>query len=213
MKPGRTGDPATTSHPEEACASTATDGLQQGDEPPVGHYTRALHEALKRLANQFAPLGEGEAPQWQFLSRRPRKQRSPAKKQARPVEATEEWEGTLNQIFDAIESGKVTTIGLYLREAAGVLSRLAESLDPPQDSKGWRLEFVRKGRGRRRDNSVSSMFEESRRARELWEETRKASGQQESAIAALKGKTGRSRSSLFRAKQKTKRGTESHKKR
>ena len=212
MKPGKTGDPVTTSYPDEASASTATEALRQGNERPVGHYTRALREALKRLAYQFAPFDEGEA-QWQFLGHRPRKQRSPGTKQSRPVEATEEWEGTLDQICEAIENGKARSIGLYLREAAGVLSHLAESLDPPQDSKGWRLEFVRKGRGRRRDDSVSSMFEESRRARELWEETRKAGGQQESAIAALKGKTGRSRSSLFRAKQKTKRGTESHKKR
>ena len=55
---------------------------------------------------------------------------------------------------------------------------------------------------------MSRMFEESRRAMELWEETHKAGGQQELAIAELKGKTGRSCSLLLRAKQKTKRGPE-----
>ena len=95
------------------------------------------------------------------------------------MEVPEEWEGTLDQICEAIANGKVTTIGLYFREAAGVLSRLADVLDPPQDSKGWQLEFIRKGRGRPRDNSMSRMFEESRRAMELWEETHKAGGQQE----------------------------------
>ena len=192
MKPRRTGDPVTTSHPEEAS-------------PGVG-------QVLNLLADQLAPFDEGEA-QWQFLGHRPRKQRSPGTKQSRPVEVPEEWEGTLDQICEAIANGKVTTIGLYFREAAGVLSRLADVLDPPQDSKGWQLEFIRKGRGRPRDDSMSRMFEESRRAMELWEETHKAGGQQELAIAELKGKTGRSRSSLLRAKQKTKRGPESHKKR
>ena len=130
MKPRRTGDPVTTSHPEEACASTATEALRQGNERPVGHYTRVLREALKRLADQFAPLGEGEAPRWQFLCRCPRKQRSPGTKQSRPVEATEEWEGTLDQIFEAIENGKARSIGLYLRDAADVLNHLADSSIP-----------------------------------------------------------------------------------
>jgi len=212
VKPRKTGDPVTTPYPEEACASTATEALRQGNERPVGHYTRALHEALKRLANQFAPLDEGKA-EWQFLGPRPRKQRSPGTKQASPVEVTEEWEGTLDQIFEAIENGSPNTIGVYLREAAGVLGRLAESLDPPQNSKRPQLEFVRKGRGRPRDDSMTRMLEESKRESELREETRKAGGKVDSAIKALEGKPGRSRSSLFRAKQKAKRNVESHKKR
>ena len=107
MKPRKTGDPVTTSHPDEASASTATEALRQGNERPVGHYTRALREALKRLADQFAPFDEGEA-QWQFLGHRPRKQRSPGTKQSRPVEVPEEWEGTLDQICEAIANGKAT---------------------------------------------------------------------------------------------------------
>jgi hypothetical protein len=148
VKPRRTGDPVTTSHPEEACASTATEGLQQGNEPRVGYYARDLGQVLNLLADQFAPLGKGKA-EWQLLGHRPRKQRSPRTKQSSPVEVPEEWEGTLDQVFEAIANGKLTILGLYLREAAGVLSRLADSLDPSRNSKGWRLEFVRKGRGRR----------------------------------------------------------------
>ena len=42
LKPRKTGDPVTTSYPDEASASTATEALRQGNERPVGHYTRAL---------------------------------------------------------------------------------------------------------------------------------------------------------------------------
>ena len=95
-----------------------------------------------------------------------------------------EWEGNFLQIKEAIEQGKAETVGLYLRDAAEFLGRLAGLIDGQASSSDWRLEFRRKGRGRRSD-PVSRMLKDSRLAMELRFATLHA-GKQESALALLK---------------------------
>lgn len=200
MKSRKTADPVTIFNPEEACASFATDALKQGSEPPLGHYTHDLAEALKRLANQFDP-SDGAQPQWQF--------EGPAKRRAgtKQIDAEDEWEGSIDQICGAIENGSTVSIGSYLHDAATFLSRLAMELDP-QGPKGRRLEFVYRGSGRPKDTSTAKKLAD-RATRARIAAVQRKFDKQEAAIAELQ-KTGVSRSSYYRKKGKS---PTSHKKR
>ena len=123
---------------------------------------------------------------------------------------TSDWEGTLDQVKAAIETGSLTLIGSYLRDAADVYRQVGDALDPPSESKGWRLKFVGTGPGRRAD--PHKILRDSAIRMELRFATRKAGGKQEAAIADLQAK-GISRASAFRAKKKISNAVKSHNKR
>ena len=176
----------TTSFPEEADPFNAKRALQEGDECGVGYFARDHANALGLLADLFDPP-QGTARQLEFV---PRGRRRPKPKAA-------------------IETGSLTLIGSYLREAADVYRQVGDALDPPSGSRGRRLKFVRQGRGRRAD--PNKVFRDLAITTELRFATRKARGKQEAAIHDLKAK-GIGRARIFRAKKAGNRA-ESQKKR
>ncbi len=184
-----------TSFPEEAGPFPAKEALRHGDERGVGYFARDHAEALSLLADLFDPP-ERTARQLEFVSRR---RRRPKPNEAAGHDQDSEWEGTLVQVKAAIETGSLTLVGSYLRDAADVYRRVADALDPPSGSRGWCLEFVRKGRGRRDD--PNKVFRDLAITTELRFATRKARGKQEAAIADLKAE-GISRAKIFRAKRR-----------
>ena len=193
---------------EGPSASDAKQAIRKQKASPVAHYTRDLAEVLSSLAECFDSDDENKAA-WRVRLLPRVKSRHATKTENAGVE---EWDGTFAQIKDALETGNVEAIGCYLRDAAEVLRILAALLDPPQGSKEWRLEFTRKVRGRRPDNSMSRMFAETALDRELRTKTREL-GKQEAAIADIKEKTGQSRATIFRNKTRSKHRPQSHKKR
>ena len=136
-----------SSFPEEADPFNAKRAIQEGDECGVGYFARDHAEALSLLADLFDPP-QGTARKLEFVSQR--RQRPKADDAARRGDVSD-WQGTLDQVKAAIETGSLTLIGSYLREAAGVYRRVADALDPPSGSRGRRLKFVRQGPGRRAD--------------------------------------------------------------
>ena len=150
----------------------------------------------------FDPSANSPAAAWQVqLLAQSIEGQSSAEQQTEAVHQNDDWEGTRDQIDGAMKNGSVELIGWYLSDAADVLGHLAAALAPPQKSRSWRLEFVRKGRGRRHD-PTSSLMTKSKRAMELKFAARRL-GKQEAAIAEHKGEPGRSRASLFRAIRRT----------
>ena len=202
----QSGDPFSQTFPEEACASTATEGLRNGHERALGQYARALGDVLGSLSIQFSP-GDKKQPRWQFQGGpRSPTPRSVGPSRAGPVGADEEWEGTFDEISDALQHGDAQLIGTYLRDAADVLGLVGDALDPQDRRKRWQLEFFLKGLKSKRWSSFDI-------ERLVAEETRKAGGQQESAVEQVSNDIGLDRSSIFRHLRKARSTSESHKKR
>ena len=95
-----------------------------------------------------------------------------------------------DQISDAIQHGDMQLIGTYLRDAADVLGQVGDALDPQDRRKRWQLEFFLKGLKSKRWSSFDI-------ERLVAEETRKAGGQQESAVVQVSNDIGLDRSSIF----------------
>lgn len=138
--------------PGEADVLEATQALLRGDERPVAEYLRDLSRALGLLSN---PRDAKAARRCRSAT--PEGRRIPV---AAIPDEDAKWEGNFLQIKEAIEQGKAETVGLYLRDAAEFLGRLAGLIDGQASSSDWRLEFRRKGRGRRSD-PVSRMLKDS----------------------------------------------------
>ena len=149
-----------TSFPEEADPFNAKRALQEGDERGVGYFARDHAEALSLLADLFDPP-EGTARKLEFVSHR---RQRPKADEAASRDEDSDWEGTLDQVKAAIETGSLTLIGWYLRDAADVYRRVGDALDPPSGSRGRRLKFVRTGPGRRAD----PIEDDSRLQRSEW---------------------------------------------
>jgi hypothetical protein len=188
---------------EAADCFDAKEAVRFGHERPIGWYLRDAAEILSLLANLLDPMDQNEQ-RLQFTSG----STSPAT--PIPDEAVE-WEGSHSQVKEAIRAGSAEPIGWYLRDVVDLLRRVAAALDARKDSRQWQLKFVRKGRGRRSDET-QKMLADSRIAFQLRMMTHRA-GKQESAIAELKDSRGISRATLFRAKGPSKGIRESHKKR
>lgn len=203
MKRPKSESPIAPFFPEEANGVTAIEGLRYGNERPVGHYARVLGEILGKIASQFDPDGKGEA-RWQF-QRTPSKQRGRKTNHANPMEVAEEWEGTFDQISDAVEHGDAKSIGSYLREAADVLRLVGDALDPQHQGKHWQLEFFIKGHATRK-------WTNSKILALVAKETRKAEGQQESAIVQVSKDIGLSRATIFRALRQARSASKSQQK-
>ena len=204
MKRGTNKSNASGSGPEEADPFNAMEALRAGEELPLAYFVRDLTEAVVILAELFDPR-TGAGRQRQFVPRPPHA-RVPKKVS---VTAIEEWESTLPQVKDAIQLRSSAPIGWYLRDVGNVLGLLEIALDPPAGARGWRLKFVRKGRGRRPD--PKRFRRDSAIATEVLFATL-ASGKQEAEIAEVQAKHGISRSTFFRAKKKNNKARKSHKK-
>lgn len=192
--------------PEEADPFNAMDALRAGEALPLGYFVRDLAQAVGILADLLDPPN-GATPRLQFVPPGPR---TAVEKRAPDPEIEAEWESTLAQLEEAIQLGSAAPVGCYLRDVRDVLGLLATALDPPASSRGWRLEFGRKGRGRRPD--PKKFRRDSAIATEVLFATR-ATGKQEAEIAELQAKRGISRATFFRAKKKNNKIRTSHKKR
>ena len=202
--------PSRSYHDDETSAADAKEALRQGREPPLAQHLGDMAEGLKILAEMFDPTDDLKpAIQIQQASASSAKT-SKANRKSGP-EPTEDWEGNLRQFKLAVASGNAAAIGSYVRDASDVLHRLATTLDPTAGSKGWRLTFVRRGRGKPSD-PIKQLLDNSQIARELAFETKRV-GKQEAAIQALADNKKGSRAKLFRAKANARPKNKSHKKR
>lgn len=181
----------------EATPFDAKEAIRDGEEAPIAEYMRALAEAIDLVASEFGPSAKA--------SRSKASRPSNAKRTLTISPSEAEWDASLDQFLGAWRHGSKGSIANYLHEASDVLRQVATTLDPPSESRGWRLTFCRRGRGRRTDK-LEQDWKRSGLKMKLMAETRKA-GKQESAIAALKKEA--SRATIFRAKQGKKK---SHKK-
>ena len=183
----------------------AKQALRNGEEHPVGWYLEDAGEILSIISDCLdPPNGNQIARSLQFGAEPSDVARDLAKM---PQDDLGEWVGSPAQIKAAIASGSPEPLGWYARELGDFLGRLASAFNPPEQSRGWRLKFVRKGRGKRSD-PMEQMFRDSDSAAMLRMATRKA-GKQEAAIAELKGRPGASRANLFKRKHRARMRSES----
>jgi hypothetical protein len=158
----------------------AKEALSQGNASGLGYYARDLAQALKLIGKL------------RLVIRGRRKEPGDRKERT-------DWNGSLRELQEAIETGNIEAVSWYLLDAADVIARMAAALDPPPDSRGWRLEFVRKGQGRRSDPIRKKMMRDSAISLKLALATWRAGGHQKAGIADLKAE-GISRATALRAK-------------
>src|SRR5271169_1792685 len=99
--------------PGEAGPFHAKQALQHGDERGVGNFARDHAEALSLLADRFDPP-EGTARKLRLVSHR---RKRPKADEATGGDEDSDWEGALVEVKDAINTGSLTSIGRYLRDA------------------------------------------------------------------------------------------------
>jgi hypothetical protein len=188
-----------------ADVSDAKQALRNGEEHPVGWYLEDAAEILSIISDCLNP------PNSTRIVRKLQFGTEPSGVAGAHSMTSEddlgEWVGSPAQIKAAIASGSPEPLGWYARELGDLLGSLASAFNPPEQSRGWRLKFVRKGRGKRSD-PMEQMFRDSGSAAMLRMATRKA-GKQEAAIAELKGRPGTSRANLFKRKRRAHRRSES----
>jgi hypothetical protein len=171
---------------EGADVYDAIQALHNQEPHPIGMFLNDAAAILSRLADLLNPPAETDC--------KVRLQFSVPPAPAGTVEDGCEWEGSRSQVEEAISTRHAALLGWYLRELADLLSQLATRFAPPEGSRDWQFEFVRKGRGRRVDHS-NTMFSDSNTLMKMRFATL-ARGKQESAIADLKPRM--SRSTFFR---------------
>jgi hypothetical protein len=196
--------PTSSSIIEGANIFDAKQALRNGEEHPVGCYLEDAAEIVTITSDCLHPPNSNQ------IARRLRFGTGPGgvvgNSAKMPQDDLGEWIGSLAQVKAAIAAGSPEPLGYYLRELGEFLSRLATAFNPPEHSKDWRLEFVRKGRGRRSD-PIEQMLQDSDSDLMLRMVTR--DGKQEAAIADLKGRPGASRANLFRRKRRARMRNES----
>jgi len=186
------------SFPEEADAFNAMEAMGSGHELPLSQYVGDVGEVLTLLANLIVPRDkEEQGLKLQFVVRGHRP--TNAKDKAPNSKQDAEWEGTLLQVKEAIETGKAVAVGWFLCDAADVLNRLSGILAGHTDSEDWRLKFHRKGPGKPSD--PSKFWRDRAIVRELEFETLRL-GKQEAAIAQITADRGISRSEILKLKKK-----------
>jgi hypothetical protein len=176
----------------------AKQALRNGEEHPVGWYFEDAGEILRIISDCLDPPNSSQIARTLQFGTGP----SGAAGDSATMSQDDlgEWIGSPAQVQAVIASGSPEPLGWYVRELGDFLGRLASAFNPPKQSRGWRLKFVRKGRGTRSD-PMEQMFRDSHFADMLRMATRKA-GKQESAIAELKGRPGTSRANLFKRKRR-----------
>jgi len=212
MKQRKAKTRATPTPRGEADYFNAKEALNKGEghEPLLGEYVCDLAEVLRLLGGHLDPDDKRKKGlRLRFVGQDGRPV-SEKKMPARPHEE-EEWVGSFLQVREAIANRTPEPLAWYLHEAAEVLSKFGALLDPPEGHKGWRLELVRRGRGRRSD--PSKFRRDSGIATDLMMRTISA-GKQEAAVVEVEAERKISRATVFRAKKKpSKKSKKSQKKR
>ena len=192
--------------PWEIDAFDAKEALRAGHEQPLATY---LHEAaaiLNQLSDLADQIDTGAAPRLKLV---PADEQLDSETTLTNPERDEDWEGDPVQVRTAIERGNAQAVGWYLHDLGQVLHLLSAALVPTADHRGWRLEFIRKHRGRRSD--PAKRWSNSRIEMEL--RFGALSGvKQESTIADLENKYGVSRATIMRIAQRKIGNRKSHKK-
>jgi hypothetical protein len=177
----------------------AVEGLRTGEPRPIGWYLEDAAAVLTKISDCLDPRDPDQ--------RRTTLQFDPPHAEPDhaeiPQDDLDEWTGSRAQIEAAINARAAKLLGWYLRDLGDFLSRLTFAFNPPEYSKDWQLQFIRKGRGRRFD-PMQQMLRDSDSSRMLRMATRKA-GKQEAAIADLKERPGASRANLFKRKRRAQR--------
>ena len=124
-----------------------------------------------------------------------------ADNRAAPHDDEWEWEGTANQVMDALNNGQLQLVAQYLRDLADVLRMVSTRLSSTLAQRDWQLRFIRKHAGRRPDPNTEQLH--TRLRMEL--RFAKAKGiKQESVIADLEERYDVSRSTIMRAMRPSK---------
>lgn len=184
-----------------ADAFDAKQALWNGEEHPVGWYLEDAGEILGRISDYLDPPDANHQGKSIKLGTEPMD--GVADHSMMPEDDFGDWVGSPAQVKAAIDAGSFELLGWYLRDLGDFVSRLAPAFNPPEHSKDWRLQFVRKGRGRRSD-PMQQMLHDLDSALMLRMATLKA-GKQEAAIEHLKARPGASRANLFKRKRRAQR--------
>lgn len=65
------------------------------------------------------------------------------------TQSEDDWTGSTSQLHEAIENQRTSPIGLYLREASGLLKRLGAVIDTsPSTREPWHFSIQRRSRGK-----------------------------------------------------------------
>jgi hypothetical protein len=162
----------------------ASQAIRNGKPKPIGWYLREATEILNLLADRFDP-GEGAARRLKFVPE-PETQ----------SEERGEWDSDHGTVRECIEAGVAEPIGWYLRDVVETVNRLADTLE---GRAGWRADFIRTGGRGRPKGGIDKMLADNRLRMKIWEEQGRGFRKQEAAVEELKRKTGRGRSTIYRA--------------
>jgi hypothetical protein len=186
---------------EGADVFDALEAVRNGAVRPIGWYLEDASKNVSRVAYLLDPADStGNGPRLQFPSSG-NVNVQPVKAVASSAQESDEWVGSCAQIETAIARGRAELLGWYFRDLGDFLSCLALAFNAPVGGTDWRLQFVRKGRGRR-SNPVQQMLAGSAFGLRLRMETR-AAGKQEAAIKYFE-QNGVSRATTFRRKRRAK---------
>ena len=179
----------TEFYPWEADPFNAREALREGDTRGVGYFARDLGKALELLGRHCDPKAEQDGRPKISFGRNPHPKQPAGRKER-------EWEGTLLELQEAIETRNIEAVACYLREAGDFLSSLGTALDPPPRFRGLMLEFRRKGQGRPSDRW--KVITDSAIRQAVTSATQRL-GKREAAVAEIAEKFGISRPTIFRA--------------
>jgi hypothetical protein len=186
---------------EGADVFDALEALRNGAMRPFRWYLEDASKILSRVADLLDPPNSTENGTRLHFPSSGNVDVQPDKGVTSSAQGSDEWVGSCAEIEAAIAGRRAKPLGWYFRDLGDLLSRLGSALSPPEHSKDWRLQFVRKGRGRRSD-PVQQMLADADFALKLRMKTR-AAGKQEAAIKDFE-QNGVSRATAFRRKQRAK---------
>jgi hypothetical protein len=176
--------------PDPVDFSDAEQALRMGGEQGAAVAVNALAETLNLVADLLEPKkGKNKKPRLGFT---PAQVQAPA-----PGPLAETYtKSRLDQAKNALRDQSAVLLGRYFRHGAEFLTQLGAALDPASSSKDWRLEFRRKGRGRRPGQSGGLL------AYEVLVLVHGDGWKQEAAIEDVKTRYGVSRATVMRALKK-----------
>ena len=186
---------------EGANVFDALEALRNGTVRPIGWYLEDASKIVSRVADLLDPPNSTENGTCLQFPSSGNVDVQLDEGVTSSAQESDEWVGSCAQIEAAIAGRRAKPLGWYLRDLGDLLSRLAPAFAAPEGATDWRLQFVRKGRGRRSD-PVQQMLADSAFALKLRMETR-AAGKQEAAIKDFE-QNGVSRATAFRRKQRAK---------
>ena len=183
--------------PWEVAPCDAKEALRNGRPGPLATYLDDGATALLRLAALNEEIGSGASGKVALCTLA----QPPSTDDTTHPSDDDDWEGTADQILDAIANGHFQLVGTYLTDMADVLRMVSRRLVPASAHRDWQLRFVRRHAGRRPDPNTEQMHARLR----LELRFAKAKGiKQESVIADLEERYGVSRSTIMRAMKSSK---------